>query len=125
MKQFLISNRKILIILAAALLAIGIPLLITIYQQSQETREHAATPNNRIRFAGSKWFLVGYDYPWNNYGYDFSNSSSNVHGQYRTVNDTLCNNTLMQPIPMDMLVYYSGALMVVIVHLITTGPNQC
>jgi len=91
MKQFLIFNRKILTILAVALLATGIPLLITIYQQTQETREHAATSNNRIRFGGSKWFLIGYDYPWNNYGYDFSNSNSNVHGQYSTVNDTFAD----------------------------------
>jgi len=48
MKHFPIFNRKILIILAVALLAIGIPSLVTIYQQSQETRGYAATPNNRI-----------------------------------------------------------------------------
>ncbi|HYU75664.1 MAG TPA: hypothetical protein VEL31_23585 [Ktedonobacteraceae bacterium] len=91
MKRFPISNRNILTILAVALLAVGIPLLVIISQQLQKTGEHAATSNKRIPFGGSKWFLVGYDYPWNNYGYDFSNSSSNVHGQYSTVNNTFAD----------------------------------
>ena len=91
MKQFPISNRKIGTILAVALLAVGIPLLVIISQQSQKTGEHAATSNKRTPFGGSKWFLIGYDYPWNNYGYDFSNSNSNVHGQYSTVNDTFAD----------------------------------
>ena len=62
MKQFLISYRKILIILAAALLAIGIPLLITIYQHAQETRDvNITTVNFNVKSAHA-WYNRSYLY---------------------------------------------------------------
>lgn len=39
-----------------------------------------------ISFHGGKRFLIGYDYPWHRYSYDFSVSRINVHGQYAAIN---------------------------------------
>jgi hypothetical protein len=45
-----------------------------------------AAGGSRIAFAGGNWFLVGFNYPWNRYSYDFSSDTSSVHNQLATVN---------------------------------------
>jgi hypothetical protein len=41
---------------------------------------------DRISFLGGKWFLLGFDFPWNNYSQDFGKNDLNVHGQYTDIN---------------------------------------
>ena len=34
-------------------------------------RVGSAVPLNRVSWLGGNWFLLGYNYPWHQYNYDF------------------------------------------------------
>jgi hypothetical protein len=50
-----------------------------------------ATPN-RVSWLGGQWFLLGYNYPWHQYNYDFGDDrNANVRGMYGKIDGQLAD----------------------------------
>jgi hypothetical protein len=85
----IIPSKKAFSLMSLLFILLVLPVSIFLANQKTNIKQQAAgatTFANRIPFLGGNWFLLGYNYPWLHYSYDFGpNNGGNNIGDYATI----------------------------------------